>query len=224
VKSALLTAVVILAATAAVRAEDGAKREFPADGIKALKVQTESGDIEAGAGGRITVEVVGNNKPKLCRLTLEVQDGVLVLKAESARRWFVPGAGCGAGFRVTAPAALALDATAGSGDVRVSGRAGAARLIAGSGQISGEALSGTADVKVGSGNAALAWARAPKGDVSVKSGSGDVVLRFPKDTKLSAHQIAGSGTAINNLGEAQYATLNVAVVTGSGNSTIEAAP
>jgi len=238
-KKALLTAVVLGAALAA-RAEDGAAREFPAQGVKTIRVQTESGNIEVHAGAKLAVEVVDNKKPELCLLTLEVQGDSLVLKAESARRYFVPGPGCGAGFRVTAPAALSLEAKTGSGNVALDGMSGAAALAAGSGHIAGilagsliaksgsgglnlKGLTGGADVKSGSGGVTLVWAKAPAGSVAVKSGSGDVVLAFPAGTKLQSRQVAGSGSAVNTLGEVPDAPLKVSVITGSGDSTIEAA-
>lgn len=256
-KKVLLTAAVLGAALAA-RAEGGTKREFPANGVKELRIEAESGPIEVRAGAKIEVEVVENKKPDLCRLTLEIRGGTLFLKAESAQRWFVPHEGCGAGFRVSAPAALPLDAKAGSGGVLAAGRAGAVRLRAGSGGVvldgaSGAAdlsagsgkISGTlsgrltaksgsggvelkgltsgADVKSGSGGVTLAWAKAPSGSVDVACGSGSVRLVFPAGTKLTASQIAGSGSAVNKLGETPGAPLRVSVKTGSGGSTIESA-
>lgn len=238
-KKALLTAVVLGAALAA-RAEDGAKREFPAQGVKTIRVQTEGGDVEVRAGAKLAVEVVDNKKPELCLLTLEVQGDALVLKAESTRRYFVPGPGCGAGFRVTAPAALSLAAMSGSGNVVLGGMDGEATLATGSGRISG-ALSGRltaksgsggvelkgltsgAVVKTGSGDVTLTWAKAPAESVAVKCGSGSAILAFPAGTKLEADQAAGSGTAVNRLGQTPGAPLKVSVMTGSGDSTIEAA-
>lgn len=220
-KKTLLTAAVLGAALAA-RAEDGAKREYPAQGVKTIRVQTESGSIEVRAGAKLAVEVVDNKKPELCLLTLEVQGDALVLKAESARRYFLPGPGCGAGFRVTAPAALSLEAKTGSGNVVLDGMSGEAALASGSGHISGT-LSGRLTAKSGSGGVTLVWAKAPAESVSVKCGSGSVVLAFPAGTKLQASQAAGSGSAVNTLGETPGAPLKVSVMTGSGDSTIEAA-
>lgn len=239
-KKMILTAVVLGAALAA-RAESGTKREFPADGIKKLSVSAGSGPIDVRAGAKLTVEVVENPKPELCLLTMEAKDGVLVLKAENARRSFLGGGeNCGAGFRVTAPASLSLDASAGSGDISLDGMSGAAELKAGSGRITGSAsgrvaaksgsggvtlkgLSAGADVKSGSGDVKLSWAEAPAAGVDVKSGSGAVLLVFPSGTKLQARQVSGSGSAVNKLGDAPGAKLTVSVVTGSGDSTIEAA-
>jgi hypothetical protein len=85
-------------------------------------------------------------------------------------------------------------------------------------------LTSGADAKVGSGDLKLAWAKAPTGSVDVKSGSGSVLLVFPAGTKLQARQISGSGTAVNKLGETPGAKLKVSVTTGSGDSTIQAAP
>jgi hypothetical protein len=239
-KKIILTAVVLGAALAA-RAAEGTKREFPADGIKKVAVQAGSGPIDVRAGARLVVEVVENPKPELCLLTMEAKDGVLVLKAENAKRSFLGGGeNCGAGFRVTAPAALALDASAGSGDITVDGMSGETALKAGSGRIAGshsgrviaksgsggvslKGLTSGAEVKAGSGDVKLSWAKAPAGSVDVKSGSGAVLLVFPPGTKLQARQISGSGSAVNTLGETPGAKLAVSVTTGSGDSTISAA-
>ena len=239
-KKIILTAVVLSAALAA-RAAEGTKREFPADGLKKLRIQSESGPIEVRAGSKLVVEVVENPKPELCLLTMEAKDGALVLKAESAKRSFLGGGeGCGAGFRVTAPAALPVDAAAGSGDISLDGMNGEAELKAGSGRITGsvsgrltaksgsggvtlKGLSAGAEVKAGSGDVKLAWAKAPAGSVDVKSGSGGVYLVFPAGTKLQARQISGSGTAENKLGDTPGAPLAVSVITGSGDSTISTA-
>lgn len=215
-------AAAVLSAALAARAENATKREFPAQGVKTIRVQTESGSIEVRAGAKLAVEVVDNKKPELCLLTLEVQGDALVLKAESARRYFVPGPGCGAGFRVTAPAALSLAAKSGSGNVVLDGMSGETALATGSGRISGTS-SGRLSAKSGSGGVTLIWAKAPAESVSVKCGSGDVVLAFPAGTKLQASQVAGSGSTANKLGETPGAPLKVSVITGSGDSTIEAA-
>jgi hypothetical protein len=256
-KKILLMSVVLGAALAA-RAEDGSKKEFAPAGIKEVRVSAESGAIEVRAGEKLAVEVVGNTKPELCLLTMETKDGALILKAESKQRWFAAHDGCAAGFRVSAPAGLSLDAKAGSGDILAAGRAGAVRLRAGSGKVvldgvSGEAdlatgsgkISGTlsgrltaksgsggvdlkglasgSDVKSGSGDVFLVWTKAPASNVEVKIGSGSADLVFPAGTKLQAHQIAGSGNAVNKLGETPGAPLRVSIVTGSGDSTIRAA-
>jgi hypothetical protein len=238
-KKILLTAAV-LGAALSVRAESEVKREFPADGIKRIQILAGSGPIEVRAGKKIEVEVVENKKPDLCLLTMEARGGILFLKAENAKVWFVPHEGCGAGFRVSAPAALPLDAMAGSGDIALDGMSGETVLAAGSGNVSGtlsgrltaklgsgrlalKGLTSGAVAKTGSGDVSLTWAKASVESVSVKSGSGNVLLVFPAGTKLQANQLSGSGTAVNKLGETPGAPLNVSVKTGSGDSTIQAA-
>lgn len=236
-----LLAAALVAAAATARAQGADVRKFPLDGIKEIRAQAGSGAIEVEAGPELAVEVTENAKPDLCRITMEANGGALVLRAEEAKMWFVAHEGCRAGFRVTAPAGLALDIKAGSGNVRLAGRAGAASVTTGSGKITGTAsgplsiksgsggaelsgLASTASVKTGSGDVSLTWGAAPKGDVAAWAGSGNVVLRFPKGTKLASRLVAGSGSAVNSLGESADAALRVSVVTGSGNSVIEAAP
>ncbi|NNN05075.1 MAG: DUF4097 family beta strand repeat protein [Elusimicrobia bacterium] len=206
-KNVLLTAVVLIAAVAA-RAEDGAQREFPADGIKKIRVSAESGPIEVRAGAKIEVVVVDNKKPELCRLTMEVSDGALTLKAESAQRWFVLGDGCGAGFRVSAPAGLPLDAKAGSGRIHVAGRAGTVRLSAGSGGIVLDGVSGEAELAAGSGKISGTLS----GRLSAKSGSGGLALGG-----LASGAEVKSGSGGVRLAWSKAPAANVDVKSGSGD-------
>jgi hypothetical protein len=207
VKKISLTMVALCAALAA-RADAGAKREFPADGVKSIRAQAGSGPIEIRAGAKIEVEVVENKTPELCLITMEVQDGVLVLKAENAKRWFLAHEGCEAGFRVSAPSALAVDATVGSGDIRASGRGGAVRLHAGSGDVVLDEVSGEADLSTGSGKISGTLS----GSVTAKSGSGGVEL---KGLASRAEVKVGSGDA--TLAWAKIPSGSVEVRSGSGN-------
>jgi len=257
VKNIVLAAAALAAALSPASAET---RQFKADGVKTIRVETESGAVEARAGEKLEVEVLNNDKPELCDLTLETDGGALVLKAKSRSRGlaglFGGGDECPAGFRVTAPAALALEAAsgsgaivvsarrgavsarAGSGDIRLDGVAGAVETRTGSGSVSGAILgrlsarsgSGSielaglgadADVRTGSGDVKLSWSTSPEGRIDVKTGSGTVTLSFPKGTRLRADQLSGSGRRENRLGGSADAKLDVSVVTGSGDSTIE---
>lgn len=229
-KALALSAAVLGAALSAARADGGEKRAFPLDGVKALKVQAESGLIEVLAGKTLEVEVTGNAKPERCLLTLEVKGGALNLKAESAQRWFVAGDGCKAGFRVSAPAGLPLDAKNGSGDIRASGRMGAVHLGAGSGDVtldsvSGEAalaagsgkisgtLSGRLTAKCGSGGVSLAGLAA---GADVKSGSGDVRLTWAAAPAGSVSVKSGSGGV--RLSFPKGTRLSANQVSGSGTA------
>jgi DUF4097 and DUF4098 domain-containing protein YvlB len=237
------TLVAAAALAAALSPAAAQTRSFKADGVRALKIEAEAGDVEVRAGKELAVEVTANDKPERCALTLERRGDALFLKAESVSKGFSLGLhvneGCGAGFRVTAPAALSLDASVGSGKIAVTARRGALVLRAGSGDVTLDGVAGDVDVKTGSGGVAgavlgrvsartgsgdvkLTWSAAPEGRVDVKTGSGDVALSFPKGTKLRASQVSGSGTARNGLGDSPDAKLAVSIVTGSGNSTIEA--
>ena len=235
----MLTAI-MLGMAMAVCAEEGMKREFPTDGIQAVRIQTGSGDIAVHAGEKIIVEVVENKEPHRCYLTIEARDGEIILKAENAKHQFVAGKGCGAGFHVSVPAVLSLDAKADSGNIALNGMSGEVALSLGNGHISGTlsgrltakigsgtialtGLTSSADVKSNSGEVSLVWAKAPISSVDVTTYSGDVLLVFPVGTKLQANQIASSGATVNKLGDAPEAPLKVSVITGAGNSTIQAA-
>lgn len=164
-------AATLLGAALSARAQEASKREFPVADVKEVRLSAESGPIEVRGGIKIEVEVVENVKPELCRITTEVQNGALVLRAENSKGKI--SAGCGAGFRVSAPASLPVDAKTGSGNVRAAGRAASLRVSAGSGNILIEGANGEADLRTGSGNISGTMS----GRVSAKCGSGGVDLR-----------------------------------------------
>jgi DUF4097 and DUF4098 domain-containing protein YvlB len=221
-KSTLMTICLTLPLTLG-HAEDAAK-VFTAAGLKTLEIHSESGDldIEASSSQEVSVTVTKPDAAK-CEIVMERRGNVLHLQAKSIGHRFW-GSSCRAGFQVRAPKELALDASAGSGEMRISGLEGALALKAGSGDIRIYDVSGKVDARLGSGDIDLSWATSPKtGEVDIKTGSGDVSLVLPQETLLRTNTRTGSGTVINELGETASADLLISVKAGSGDVTIRKA-
>lgn len=223
-----------------VNAAEGVRKTFPAAGVKMIRIQTESGDIEVQGTGRQDAQVeVTKMDPERCAVTMEARGDALVLEIRSLSRWFWKSSGCQAGFKVQAPASLGLEASSGAGDIKASGLQGALILKDGSGDIRFDGVAGEVSAKSGSGNVEgtlrssrvsimtgsgdlkLRWTQAPgEGDVQVKTGSGDVSLAFPGGAKVRTSILSGVGTVSNELGEASDARLTVSVMSGSGDVAI----
>ncbi|HAN04992.1 MAG TPA: hypothetical protein DCW72_10500 [Elusimicrobia bacterium] len=184
-KNAVLLVSLLIVAPAA-RCAAGELRVFPAAGVTGLDVAADNGAVVVtGAEGKIEVEITGNDEPEKCRITTEIIDGTLTLKAEGVpapRAWknlfgladSDDRTNCRAGFTVLAPAALPLEAKSGTGSLKVSGRSGPVRAKAGTGDVSVSALTGSLVFKSGTGRLS-GEACAPA--LEVKSGTGDVDLK-----------------------------------------------
>jgi len=189
-------------------------------------VQTGSGDIVVtGATGEIKVEVTGE-QPGKCLITMKTEAGRLVLRAEDApaaetKRGFWKSLfggmrgddGCQAGFNVTAPAALSLNADNGSGDIKITGRDGDVNAGNGSGHITAEKISGNLEVKNGSGG--LSGAGCAK-SLQARTGSGDITfsgLCGPANAAAGSGKIELRWAGVPSTGEAKART-------GSGDITL----
>ncbi|MDA8130130.1 MAG: hypothetical protein M0011_01365 [Elusimicrobia bacterium] len=234
-KKTLFFAVLLAAAPAAYCAQSEVKT-FPAAGLKKIYVDTGAGSItvDGGAKGEVRAEAIGDDLGK-CAITMEVKGSELVLKAEdseaakAAKKGFWRslfsggkadlGKGCGAGFKVSAPAALSVKADTGAGSISVSGMTGELDADTGAGSISGsgclaalkadtgagtvrmDGLCGPAEADTGAGSIELSWAKAPSsGRVKADAGTGSITLVFPADASLDVKADAGIGKAVNEFG------------------------
>lgn len=225
---------ILLAAAPAAWCAQSDVKTFPAAGLKSIYADTGSGSItvDAVTGGEVRAEVVSDDLSK-CSVTMAVKGSELVLKAEDSktakaavRRGFwkrlfskegvSSHEGCGASFKVTAPASLSVKADTGAGGITVSGMTGeldadtgagsitgasclsAIRADAGAGSIKLEGLCGQADADTGAGSIELRWARVPaSGKVKADSGAGSITLVFPPDASLDVDADPGVG-GLNN--------------------------
>lgn len=212
----------------------GAENErmiFPSADLSGLYVATETGAITVDGvpKGDVLIEIA-DNEPEKCRLTAAVEGGKIVLKAEGKPAPATLGwknflsffnkrkemHNCRAGFKVSAPAALNLDAVSGTGDIHLSKLSGSIDVNSGTGGLTGEVcagqlnvksgtgavklkgLCGLARVKSGTGAVTLHWAKAPaSGEVLVETGTSDISLVFPRGAGFTAALVSGTGS-INN--------------------------
>lgn len=197
------------------------RKSFPSSGLTILYIATETGDINAEEiqGGEVRVEVTGN-EPEKCLLSMQTEGGKLVLKAEGKpvvipRGWknlfglIGPrgaSAACGAGFKVSAPPALRLEAVSGTGKISAAGMQADATLQNGTGEIFVYKLSGSVDLKSGTGSIS--------GDLcarhlNVKSGTGKVFLNGlcgPAEVKTGTGRVALAWTKPPASGAARVET------------------
>jgi DUF4097 and DUF4098 domain-containing protein YvlB len=99
-----------------------------------------------------------------------------------------------------------LDAATGSGDVRLVG------------------LTGVAKIRSGSGSVALDWTSVPlSGNIEVNTGSGGLTASFPKGTKLKASIRSAAGTIRNDFDD-KDAKLALNFKSGSGDASVTRKP
>jgi len=161
---------------------EGDVKTFPAKDIKGISATTEVGPVTvAGAPGDIKVEVFGN-LPDTCVLTMGVRDGRLLLKAESSKTLKVKGAfgfggkwvDCAAGFKISAPSGVNLEAKSGTGKIGVSGITGTVSVKSGTGAVALSALAGKVEVDSGTGEI---FGELCAKQLTVKGGSVKVALK-----------------------------------------------
>ncbi|MFA6435058.1 MAG: DUF4097 family beta strand repeat-containing protein [Elusimicrobiales bacterium] len=202
----------ICAPLSGVQALEDDWKTFPAAGLSGMEIYTEAGSIsvEVSSDPAVGVEITGND-PRKCRLTVKPKGKKLILRAEQiGRSYFLPDNNCSASFAVSAPAALALNAVAGSGDVRVLGRSAAVAVESGTGEISVRSVTGDFKAATGSGGiTGDVCARSVRvaggagsvdltglcGSASVWTGAGKVVMQWDR-VPLSgkARVVTGSGS------------------------------
>jgi hypothetical protein len=185
-------------------------KEFPADKIGLIDVQTELGPVRIAGTDSKTVKVdVLDADPVKCRVTMELRKRTLLLKAERPKKWLFDAAQCPSGFRVQMPKALPLDAASGvgsieiaqtsaktsiktgSGNVKLVNVSGDLNARLGNGSVEGEAASKILDVSVGNGRIGLKGLGA---SVAAQVGNGEIRLEWGKPAKRGRCDVkTGSG-------------------------------
>ena len=146
---------IICAPLAGAYASENEQKVFPAAGLTSMAISAETGSVSvnSSSSGAVRVEIKDNDAQK-CRLTAKIEGKELILKAEKIKEGsFLSDSNCHAGFDVSAPAALALDAFTGTGDVSISGRSADVTVKSGTGDVSVRSISG--DLRVGNGTGSL---------------------------------------------------------------------
>ncbi|MGC5011505.1 DUF4097 family beta strand repeat-containing protein [Streptosporangium sp. DT93] len=164
-----------------------------AGGVKALDVESGSGDIVVTESDRSGVHVTETIHWRGEKPSTEhpVNDGTLTL------RYRCDGRSCSVDYKVEVPRGVSADLDAGSGTVTLRGLTGQVKAVAGSGDIEAADLgSKRFAAEAGSGDVEARFTVAPD-SVEIEAGSGDAVARVP----------AGG--------------YNVTTETGSGDSSVE---
>jgi len=185
-------------------------KEFPADKIHLVDIQTELGPVRvAGADAKAVKVDVLDSDPVKCRLHMERRGKTLLLKAERPRAWLFDSTQCPSGFRVQLPKGLALEIATGTGSVEAASHAGRLSIRTGTGNVSLVGVSGAVSAKVGSasiegeadtgsvdlmtGNGAIR-VRGLKGGVSAQTGNGEIALAWASKPRSGRCEVrTGSG-------------------------------
>jgi hypothetical protein len=195
-------------------------KTFDAAALTTLSVENDRGDtaVEAEGGATITVVATLREWSDKCELTFTPDGKTLKIVADNDSGFFSRQR-CTADLKITAPAALRLDARSGSGDVTVAKLSGPLDIRVGSGDLKMRELATDAvDARVGSGDIEITFAAAPaKGDVSLQAGSGDVIVKLPAGTAVNAELKTGSGEVSNELDNIRSAPFTVHARSGSGD-------
>jgi hypothetical protein len=147
-----LVAMICMALPFAVGRAEESPKVFPASALRALDVQSEVGDLRIEGSDTQELKVtVTNQDPAKCKVAMEQAGSTLRLKAKSNRKWFW-SSGCKAGFQVQSPKGISLEASSGSGKIRVAELNGALALNTGSGDIQIYDVAGDMKARLGSGS------------------------------------------------------------------------
>ncbi|MDO8803699.1 MAG: DUF4097 family beta strand repeat-containing protein [Elusimicrobiota bacterium] len=226
------------------------QKTFPAAGLTGMYIAAETGAIgvEGSAKGDVQVEITEND-PEKCLLTMGAEGGRLVLKAEGrsvtqAKGWRnifgviktdLVRANCPAGFKVSAPSSLGLEAKSGTGAVSVTGRDADVSLENGTGNITLSKVSGNIDVNSGTGDltgevcAKRLTVKGGTGAVELKglcgaaqveTGTGAVDLRWAR-LPAAGEVSAVTGTSAISLVFPRKAKLSANLVSGTGSISNE---
>ena len=203
----------LIAGSPALAADSYESMIYPADGVRAIAVETDGGAITLTVTetGTVTVDASPAALPgDDCRVVQQQRGGTLTLSAHAPKSggFFGGGKSCHAGFTVGAPARVAIKAASGSGavsvgafsgktevktgsgDIELNGFAGSLTARSGSGKIRGDASGPKVDVGTGSGDVTLSSLTAP---VVVKTGSGSTFLSWISVPRGSVDVRSGSG-------------------------------
>lgn len=214
---------------AVARAEETAK-VFPATSLRMMDIQSAGGDLRIEGSDTQEVKVtVTNQDPAKCEITMEQNGSTLRIKAKGKQKFFWRS-GCNAGFQVQSPKTLSLEASSGSGKIRVTELNGVLSLNTGSGDIQMYDVTGDMKARLGSGSlkgtsrAKQAEIRCGSGSVNlegllgsanVKAGSGDVNLEWAEGPKAGEVDVkTGSGDV--SLMFPEETKLQTDIRTGSG--------
>lgn len=208
----------------AVLASPSETKVFPA-GIKHVEVLNGSGDIRFEGGPSDGVEVIATKKDfdeKECAVSIVQEKDTVRVEAKKTSTLF--GGPCEVSFQITAPAAVSLQTTTGSGNLRVRGAAGSVSFTTGSGDVTIAGDPKSVEGRTGSGDVKVVYKHPPAaGSIDLRTGSGDSTVVLPESTAYAVHFRAGSGNLQKAFADTKEAKFTIAAKTGSGDLRIEKA-
>jgi DUF4097 and DUF4098 domain-containing protein YvlB len=207
------------------------QKRFKAEKVNTLRVEATAGDIkiEPASDGadeiliRATKGVTGNlSAAKLTPLLNKVQvsaaleDSALVVRSRFPQESFPSGTGAYVNYAITVPKRLALDLNSASGDIKVSGVQGGAKIHSASGDVELQEVGGALDVTTASGDTSVESARIES--LKLQSASGDV-----KCEKIQAAGSALKVAIVNQSGDVAFSgdATDLSLETASGEIEAE---
>src|SRR3954454_20662179 len=176
-------------------------------------------EITGGAGGAVDVrrtEHYAFGQPP--RVTRGVQGSVLGIVSRCPET--ILGR-CGVSFRIAVPDNVLVNVRTSSGDVRIDGLNGSARVTTGSGAVTVGGFCGFTLVATSSSGDVHGGAECSPDRIELRSGSGDVSAAVPVGRyRVDAHSDRGAAR-VRGLTVADDAAFTVQALSGSGDVTVE---
>jgi hypothetical protein len=225
----------IAAVAAAVLLVAGAGTALGVGGHRVEQHQTFTQDITAltvDAGGA-DVTVRGGGPPGRVEVTRKIRWawGDLPASPDNGKGWeswtgttldvrLACPSVCDVDYEVTVPGTVAVTATAGSGDLRLSGTLGAVAVDAVSGDVDADVTTNRLTARSGSGDIELRLRSAPA-ELHATTGSGDVDIRLPRGQAYAVDARTDSGETEIEVPRGTASDPRVQVQTGSGDIRLQ---
>jgi DUF4097 and DUF4098 domain-containing protein YvlB len=125
-------------------------------------------------------------------------------------------------FRIAVPDNVLVNVRTSSGDVRIEGLNGSARVTTGSGAVAIDGFCGFTLVATSSSGDVKGGAECSPDRIELRSGSGDVAASVPVGRyRVDAHSDRGPAPRVRNITVADDAAFTVQALSGSGVVTVD---
>ncbi|MFG2818785.1 DUF4097 family beta strand repeat-containing protein [Kitasatospora sp. NPDC048365] len=184
--------------------------------VRVLVVEGSTGDIEVvGGGDAVSVTERQEYRGAAPQTRHRVEDGTLTLSYSCGD--------CSVDYRVRVPEGTVVRLSSSTGDVRVSGLAGAVDAQTGTGSVEASGL-GPASVRLesGTGDVVASFRAAPR-EVTASSSTGDVRVVVPGGQPYAVDADSGAGDVRVDLARSAGAERRISARTGAGDVTVSGA-